>query len=449
MSNPKPVVMDDEPNAILQDVRVRWVANVLRRRFRHLNPKTLSVYLESSKFLRAAKSFVQPAKFHRQLLFTVVDRQLTLIETIPSTLDSGGGGGGGGGGDGASSSRSVFFLVKHAPGAVSADNIANEIVFGDATQESLGQLDGLLQDVFLPVLMDPDVRVSWGELASKNLLEDTHRFLSDVKIVMGHIQGRTVLPLPESMDSSRASSKDQLHVLEGCLITWTHQIKFVLAQTPESALNSNPENLNAGPMLEVNFWRGQAANLNFIFEQLQSTAVRQVLKFLDKAKSTYNAPFAKLCKEVFAARAEAVDSLRFVATLEPWFRKLEKELPFLDLPEAFKPIMHLLLLIWKNSRYYNTPGRLVVVLREVRARVRHRASESGMLGCHARSHVRSPTSGHAARPCTGHGDAHQTSAHTHTTHRTFPLFATPHGNRSAMRSSPRLWATSLATPSSA
>ena len=245
---------------------------------------------------------------------------------------------------------SVFYFVKHSPGQVSADAIDSEVVFGDVTLDNLAQLDGLLQDAFLPILMDPDVRVSWGELVSKNLLEDTHRFLSDIKIVTGHIDGRTVLPLPERLEDSKASHKDQLHVLEGCLITWTHQIKFVLAQTPEVALDGNAENANAGPMLETRFWRDQAANLNFIFEQLQSTPVRQVLKFLDKAKSTYNAPFAKLCKEVFSARAEAVDCLRFVSTLEPHFQKLEDGLPFLQLPEAFKPIMHLLLLIWKNSR---------------------------------------------------------------------------------------------------
>ena len=27
--------------------------------------------------------------------------------------------------------------------------------------------------------------------------------------------------------------------------------------------------------------------------------------------------------------------------------------------------MHLILLIWKNSRFYNTPGRLVVLMREL------------------------------------------------------------------------------------
>ena len=31
----------------------------------------------------------------------------------------------------------------------------------------------------------------------------------------------------------------------------------------------------------------------------------------------------------------------------------------------FKPLMHILLLVWKNSRHYNKPARLVVLMREM------------------------------------------------------------------------------------
>ena len=38
---------------------------------------------------------------------------------------------------------------------------------------------------------------------------------------------------------------------------------------------------------------------------------------------------------------------------------------FSDLIPLFKPTMHTLLLIWKNSKFYNTPARLVVIMREL------------------------------------------------------------------------------------
>ncbi len=32
---------------------------------------------------------------------------------------------------------------------------------------------------------------------------------------------------------------------------------------------------------------------------------------------------------------------------------------------CFRPIMHTILLIWKESSYYNTPARLCVLIREI------------------------------------------------------------------------------------
>lgn len=44
---------------------------------------------------------------------------------------------------------------------------------------------------------------------------------------------------------------------------------------------------------------------------------------------------------------------------------LEGDYEFTKLPEIFVPIMHLILLIWKHSQYYNTPSKLVVLIREI------------------------------------------------------------------------------------
>jgi dynein heavy chain len=32
---------------------------------------------------------------------------------------------------------------------------------------------------------------------------------------------------------------------------------------------------------------------------------------------------------------------------------------------TFQPIMHTIMLVWKHSKYYNTPARLVVLMREI------------------------------------------------------------------------------------
>ena len=106
-------------------------------------------------------------------------------------------------------------------------------------------------------------------------------------------------------------------------------------------------------------------NLNAIFDQLQSPHVRNILRALDQSKSTYCTTFARLCKEVFTARIEANDNLKYLRTLEEWFCRLKQEDDFPTLIELFKPMLHIILLIWKNSKHYNTPARLVVLIREI------------------------------------------------------------------------------------
>ena len=53
-----------------------------------------------------------------------------------------------------------------------------------------------------------------------------------------------------------------------------------------------------------------------------------MLRFLEMSRSTYNSPFAKLCKEVFEARSEALDNIRFLSPLKPWFEKFNAEPDF-------------------------------------------------------------------------------------------------------------------------
>ena len=69
----------------------------------------------------------------------------------------------------------------------------------------------------------------------------------------------------------------------------------VVELDPEAALKRGE---NPGPLVELEFWESKATNLDSIFEQLQGDRIRKVLRFLDSSKSTYNSPFAKLCKEV-------------------------------------------------------------------------------------------------------------------------------------------------------
>lgn len=94
--------------------------------------------------------------------------------------------------------------------------------------------------------------------------------------------------------------------------------------------------------------------------------VKNILRFLEGNKSTYTNPFSKLKKDVQKARVEANDNNTFLKALKGLFTRLtDGGTDFAILYELFYPIMHTILLIWEKSRYYNTPPRLVVLIREI------------------------------------------------------------------------------------
>ena len=245
------------------------------------------------------------------------------------------------------------------------DNPAKEVIYGDFGDVPLEHLSLLAQEVFLPMLCNPRNQVGWPEVITKEVVENLHKFIANVYVTIGQTKGKTLLPLPPTEGSAGDKGirdKDKIHVLESAIVTWTRQIKGVLKTDPEAALK---EGLNPGPLTELEFWEDKAANLNAIHEQLSGEKIRKVVKVLEVSKSSYYPAFQRLCKEVAQARVEANDNVLFLKPLDKYFQKLNLADEFPDLVNLFKPIMHTVLLVWKHSHHYNTPGRIVVLVREI------------------------------------------------------------------------------------
>ncbi|RAW32452.1 Dynein beta chain, flagellar outer arm, partial [Phytophthora cactorum] len=285
----------------------------------------------------------------------------------------------------------VLYLLKTVKGPISPTKFHEEIMSGTLEKNALDSLALMLRDVFVPLIGNPRNQQMWPEIVTTSIINNVHGFFSSLQITLGQTKGATCLPLPWDqavMESAAKSSlqgdafnsfsskgqsdfnavsglgKDQVHSLEGCLITWTKQIKNILKQDPEALLNQR-DHTHQGPMEELHFWAAKAKNLNSIFAQLQSDSIRKVLQYLDASKSTYNVPFAKLCKEVFLARAEANDNKHYLWPLAKWFEQLASAQTLPEIRDLFRPICHSILLIWKSSRFYNIPARLVVLIRQI------------------------------------------------------------------------------------
>lgn len=224
-------------------------------------------------------------------------------------------------------------------------------------------LELLSNEVFLPILSSPENQAEWGEVPTREIYDRFNSFLSSTTVLCGQVKGETRLPMPPlDFHAPNESLKNKISLLEGAVVMWTKQIRNILALDPESLLKQGH---HATPEAEIKFWKEKATNLNSVYEQLQGTKIRKVLDILDQAKSTYSTPFTRLCAEVVSARVEANDNTKYLSTIEDWVHKLNGEEDFPSLVNLFKPLLHITLLIWKNSKFYNTPSRLVVLVREV------------------------------------------------------------------------------------
>lgn len=185
-------------------------------------------------------------------------------------------------------------------------------------------------------------------------------------VTAGQLKNQTVLPLPPVGDAELATpvGADVLRLLEAALVTWTRQIKAVLGADPDSAA-AGREGSPAGPLAELDYWADRSTQLAGIWEQLAQPGMRRAVAALEAGGSTYLPAFTRLCHEVDAARRVAAENSRYLQPLRKPLDRLHSMDDFPALASLFKPILHMLLLIWQHSSHYSSAPRLVALVRHI------------------------------------------------------------------------------------
>eukprot|EP00937_MAST-01D_sp_MAST-1D-sp2_P001625 g1625.t1 len=367
-----------------------------RRSF--LKKRVMTAFKYASKFdtSKFEKAFGDEKNAKAVERFLEDDHVITLVfnESISASTDM----------VAASSAGKYVLFVKVPPGnvrdhGVTAKNIRQRVVCSEVVGQPISQLRSLVESIYLPALSNPLNQTGLGDVLSKEILDRFHGFMDSVSITSGHMKGDTLLPLPPpavmgspaasasasasanqaeaspraprlgaaaaaelDLDLESTASKNRISLLEGTIITWTNQIRDVLQLDPENAFKDGQ---NPTPGVELTFWANKARHLNFLHSQLRSSALTRVLDLLSRAKSTYCITFTQLCGEVAHARQEANSNVIFLKTIASLVDTMASEENLVKLQESFVPLMHTFLLIWKRSKFYNTPTRLVVLMREV------------------------------------------------------------------------------------
>eukprot|EP00878_Enallax_costatus_P014708 GHUV01015385.1.p1 GENE.GHUV01015385.1~~GHUV01015385.1.p1 ORF type:complete len:890 (+),score=327.73 GHUV01015385.1:1824-4493(+) len=262
--------------------------------------------------------------------------------------------------------KTVYFLKTNGAAKLDNDNIKRAVVHGEFTEAVLETLLPVAQQVFLPLLTNGSNQEGWPDVVAKEVSENLHRFVANVGATVGELKGQTLLPVPvadTSQQDQAARDKAKIHILENSVTTWTKQIKAVLKADPDAALKG--VGAYPGPLTELDFWSERANNLNSIHDQLTGERIQKVVKVLELAQSAYHPAFERLIQDVEAARHEANENVKFLKPLRKYLEKLNTMDDFVALTDQFKPLLHTLLLIWKNSKTYNSSARFATLLREI------------------------------------------------------------------------------------
>ncbi len=179
----------------------------------------------------------------------------------------------------------------------------------------------------------------------------------------------TLLPQPtgtEALDGDdplpreSKQTKSLIHRIETYVIEWAHQVRDVLKRDSADYLLSDGA---ITPFVEIDFWKARAADLQYISQQLNTPKMIKMRELLESYQSSYYPAFASICSDVSASLKEADDINNNLNAARSVFEDFEQR-EFEEIPDGFRAILSVLVLIWKRTEYYNTPRHIVIILTE-------------------------------------------------------------------------------------
>ncbi|KAJ8736094.1 hypothetical protein PYW08_006750 [Mythimna loreyi] len=266
--------------------------------------------------------------------------------------------------------KAVYF-VKKKPDAIPKEDCASMVIFGDLAPRLIDELAALVDEVFVPLLSNPLNHEGWPLVVSQDILKQIHNLKSTVYEVKGKVNGQTVLPMPVGVELVHEAEKELLRgkevdlylksAIEGVVIKWAQQINDVMMEDSGQAFDNGQ---NPSPSVELAFWKSRLRNLNYIYDQLRTERVRCMAVILEKTTSAYYPCFSRLFKNIVSALAEAREIDLYLRTLEKHFQGLE-EIDFMECQPLFRPLFHVICMIWRDSKYYCNSSKLIVLLKQI------------------------------------------------------------------------------------
>ncbi|XP_011803966.1 PREDICTED: dynein heavy chain 10, axonemal [Colobus angolensis palliatus] len=159
--------------------------------------------------------------------------------------------------------------------------------------------------------------------------------------------------------SDLAADPETVDILEQCVINWLNQISIAV----EGQLKKIPQ--GKGPLAEIEFWRERNATLSALHEQTKLPIVRKVLDVIKESDSMLVANLQPVFTELFKLHTEASDNVRFLSTVERYFKNITHGSGFHVVLDTIPAMMSALRMVWIISRHYNKDERMIPLMERI------------------------------------------------------------------------------------
>ncbi|XP_031792253.1 dynein heavy chain 10, axonemal isoform X1 [Piliocolobus tephrosceles] len=201
------------------------------------------------------------------------------------------------------------------------------------------------------------------QLIRDEFLMNVQKFASNIQRTMQQLEGEIKLEMPtisvEGEVSDLAADPETVDILEQCVINWLNQISIAV----EGQLKKTPQ--GKGPLAEIEFWRERNATLSALHEQTKLPIVRKVLDVIKESDSMLVANLQPVFTELFKLHTEASDNVRFLSTVERYFKNITHGSGFHVVLDTIPAMMSALRMVWIISRHYNKDERMIPLMERI------------------------------------------------------------------------------------
>ncbi|XP_036448538.1 LOW QUALITY PROTEIN: dynein heavy chain 5, axonemal [Colossoma macropomum] len=260
-----------------------------------------------------------------------------------------------------------LFFLRNTDKAITTSNVAQEVNFGmlDCTDGNILQsLEKLFTDVMYPALRSQE---DWGVMKEgqrdshvQDFLLSVDKFICSLSSARKNMEDKFQLhnmePSPdlshlqEPVDYiNAANNSEMVESLELVLLYWAKQIEQVLAESEQMRKEAD----DIGPSVELEYWKSRMSTFNSLLDEIKQPQVKKVIGVLQVAKSKTLSKWKELDGNITIVANEAKDNVKYLYTLEKFFKVLGKCTPT-SMLEHIPSLLNSIRLIQNVSRYYNS-----------------------------------------------------------------------------------------------